>query len=100
MKIKGNEGKVLLREVLKRYIPEKYVNRPKMGFSIPLKEWLKGPLKNWAEELLDPSRLKEEEFFDHNVVNLRWEEHLNGEKDWSKLLWSILIFQIWLDHNK
>lgn len=99
-KIRFFEGKWILRKLLKRYLPSYLFQRPKSGFSVPIGDWLKGPLKNWAEELLDPSRLKKEEFFDHNVVNLKWEEHINGEKDWSKLLWSILIFQIWLDHNK
>ena len=65
-KIRFFEGKWILRKLLKRYLPSYLFQRPKSGFSVPIGDWLKGPLKNWAEELLDPSRLKKEEFFDHN----------------------------------
>ena len=95
MKIKGNEGKVLLREVLKRYIPEKYVNRPKMGFSIPLKEWLKGPLKKWVLETLDYKRIKNQGYLNEKQIQFYLDNHFSGKKDFSKELWNIIIFQKW-----
>ena len=99
-KIKFLRGKWVLRKLLKKYLPTYLYQRPKSGFSVPIGDWLKGPLKDWAEDLLNVNRLKKEAYFDHIVVHSKWDEHINGEKDWSNLLWSILIFQIWLDNNK
>tara|TARA_A100001388_G_C28597560_1_gene416535 strand:- start:18 stop:746 length:729 start_codon:yes stop_codon:yes gene_type:complete len=99
-KIKILKGKWVLRKLLKRYLPTHLFQRPKSGFSVPIGEWLKGPLKEWAEELIDSNRLKNEAFFNHDAVHKKWQEHLTGKKDWSNLIWSILIFQIWLKQNK
>ena len=75
------------------------VAKPKQGFGIHLCEWLRGPLKDWAEELLSEERLKEEGFFDVNLVQSRWKEHLSKKRNWEHSLWSVLMFQAWLDSN-
>lgn len=95
MKIKNNEGKILLRELLKRYIPEKYVNRPKMGFSIPLKEWLKSPLKNWVIQTLDFKKIKQQGYLNEKQIQFYMNNHFSGKKDFSRELWNIIIFQKW-----
>ena len=96
MKIKNNTGKILLREILRKYIPEKYVNRPKMGFSIPLNSWLKGPLKQWSLDILNFKSIKEEGYLDCSRVKFYLESHLSGKKDFSRELWNIIVFQSWL----
>ena len=82
-----------------KYVPIELIERPKQGFGIPLGEWLRGPLKDWAEELLSEERLKEEGFFDVNLVQSRWKEHLSKKRNWEHSLWSVLMFQAWLDSN-
>ncbi len=99
MKIRGNTGKFLLREVLKKYIPEKYINRPKMGFSIPLNEWLKGPLKEWSMDKLNLKKIKQEGYLNDMQVKYYLENHLSGKKDFSRELWNIIVFQSWLSRN-
>ena len=96
MKIRGNTGKFLLREVLKKYIPEKYINRPKMGFSIPLNEWLKGPLKEWSMNKLNLNNIKQEGYLNDKQVKYYLENHFSGKKDFSRELWNIIVFQSWL----
>ena len=100
IKIKDGIGKWPLREVLYRHVPAKLIERPKMGFSIPLSEWLKDSLKGWAEKLIDESRLKKEGYLCHKLVNQYWSEHQSGSHDRSQILWNILMFQAWLDENK
>ena len=100
MKIRRNTGKFLLREVLKKYIPEKYINRPKMGFSIPLNEWLKGPLKKWSMDKLNLNNIKQEGYLNDMQVKYYLENHFSGKKDFSRELWNIIVFQSWLSkHN-
>ena len=96
MKIRGNTGKFLLREVLKKYIPEKYINRPKMGFSIPLNEWLKGPLKEWSMDKLNLKNIEQEGYLNQKQVKYYLEHHFSGKKDFSRELWNIIVFQSWL----
>jgi asparagine synthase (glutamine-hydrolysing) len=96
MKIKGNTGKFLLREVLKKYIPDKYINRPKMGFSIPLNEWLKGPLKEWSMDKLNLEKIKQENYLNDKQVKYYLENHFSDKKDFSRELWNIIVFQSWL----
>ncbi|MEP3475811.1 MAG: asparagine synthase (glutamine-hydrolyzing) [Hyphomicrobiales bacterium] len=99
MKIRDGKGKWILNQLLSKYIPAELLNRPKMGFSVPLEEWLRGPLKVWAEEMLSEKRLNSEGFFNTDEIRKKWLEHRSGKRDWSKLLWNILMFQAWLDEE-
>jgi asparagine synthase (glutamine-hydrolysing) len=100
MKIRGNTGKLLLRRLLFQYVPQPLIDRPKMGFGVPVDDWLRGPLREWAESLLDPDRLRREGFIAHAPVRERWNQHLSGRSNWSYLLWDVLMFQAWLDEQR
>ena len=97
MKIKNGVGKHLLREVLYRHVPRPIVERPKMGFAVPIREWLRGPLRGWAEELLEPARLRAEGYFEPVPIARLWREHLTRRRDWHHHLWDVLMFQTWLE---
>ena len=99
MKLKNGVGKAILRDVLYRYVPKELIERPKMGFGIPVSDWLKGPLKEWAEELLGESRLVSQGFFYPGIVRKMWSEHLSGTRNWQSQLWVVLMFQAWLEEN-
>jgi asparagine synthase (glutamine-hydrolysing) len=99
MKLRGQRGKWILRELLHRYVPRQLVERPKAGFSIPLDRWLCGPLRNWAESLLAERRIREDGFFKVQPVREKWSEHLSGKRAWQHQLWGVLMFQAWLDEN-
>jgi asparagine synthase (glutamine-hydrolysing) len=96
MKIRGRTGKWLLREVLRRHVPNTLIDRPKAGFSIPLAQWLRHELKPWAEDLLQPDRLHAEGYFAVDAVRRLWNQHQQGIRDHEKILWNILMFQSWL----
>ncbi|MDQ3479454.1 MAG: asparagine synthase (glutamine-hydrolyzing) [Pseudomonadota bacterium] len=96
MKVRGGTGKAILRKLLYRHVPRELVERPKAGFAVPVGEWLKGPLRAWGEELLDPLAMAAEGWFDSAVVQRRWRDHLSGRRDSTAALWSILMFQAWL----
>jgi asparagine synthase (glutamine-hydrolysing) len=100
LKINGSEGKSIVRKLLYREAPRELFQRPKAGFAIPVSDWLKGPLRSWAEELLDERRLLEEGWFDPNAVRLRWSEHLSGRRDSRAAIWAILMFEAWLDEQR
>jgi asparagine synthase (glutamine-hydrolysing) len=97
MKIQKQVGKVILRRVLDRYVPQALVDRPKRGFGVPIGDWLRGPLRPWAEELLDAGRLQREGFLLPAPIRAKWEEHLSGKQNWQYHLWDILMFQSWLE---
>lgn len=100
MKINDSVGKAILRKILYKYVPKSLIERPKAGFSIPLGNWLKGPLKEWADSLLEQSRINNEGYLNSNYVNKIWNEHLSGKRDWTFKIWSILMFQSWLESTK
>lgn len=91
------QGKLALRKLLARRLPEKLMNQPKRGFGIPLNAWLRGPLRAWASETLSPSRLRRDGVFRSELIEARWKEHLTGKRDWGPHLWTILMFNSWMD---
>jgi asparagine synthase (glutamine-hydrolysing) len=98
MKQQNGKAKWLLRQVLFKYLPKELVERPKMGFAVPMGNWLRGPLREWAESLLNEKRLREG-FFNPAPIRQKWAEHLSGRLDWQGFLWNVLMFQQWLDQQ-
>jgi asparagine synthase (glutamine-hydrolysing) len=98
-KIRGGVGKRILRQVLYRYVPREMVERPKMGFGIPVAAWLRGPLRDWAESLLNENRLKEEGYFNPAPIREKWTQHISEKYNWQYYLWDVLMFQAWLEKN-
>lgn len=100
MKIRNGESKWLLKQVLYRHVPKEIINRPKMGFGVPIDHWLRGDLREWADDLLNPVRLKSEGFFDPAPIQEKWKQHISGQRNWQYQLWDVLMFQAWLAQEK
>jgi asparagine synthase (glutamine-hydrolysing) len=97
MKIHNGQGKWILRQVLYKYVPKKMIERSKAGFSVPIDSWLRGPLREWAEDLLAEDRIKREGFFYCEPIRRKWADHLSGKRSWQYHVWDILMFQSWLE---
>lgn len=99
-RIHRREGKWVLKQLLSRYVPSELTDRPKMGFGVPVGPWLRGPLREWGEDLLSDDRLKREGYLKPGAVRHLWNEHLSGRRDHSYVLWSVLVFELWLRTTK
>jgi asparagine synthase (glutamine-hydrolysing) len=99
MRRRDGNGKWILKQLLARHVPRQLTDRPKVGFGIPIDVWLRGPLRDWAESLLDESRLRREGFFEPAPIRQKWREHLAGGSNWAYLLWDVLMFQAWWEEQ-
>lgn len=99
MKIRGNTGKWSLRQVLYRHVPRELIERPKAGFGVPIGDWLRGPLRPWAEHLLSDATLARGNLLAAAPIQLAWREHVSSRRDWTHRLWSVLMFQAWMEEN-
>jgi asparagine synthase (glutamine-hydrolysing) len=100
LKHRGGESKWALRQVLYRHVPRELIERPKMGFEVPIGLWLRGPLRDWAAALLEPARLRREGWFDEPAITKVWQEHLSGRANWGMQLWCALMFQAWAEGGR
>jgi asparagine synthase (glutamine-hydrolysing) len=99
MKVRAGVGKRMLRDILRRYVPDALIDRPKMGFGLPLDQWLRGRLRDWAESLLDPAVIRRQGWLDAAAIRAKWDQHLAGRGQWQHHLWAVLMFQAWLEHE-
>jgi asparagine synthase (glutamine-hydrolysing) len=96
MKLRDGQGKWILRRVLEQHVPARLMPTRKLGFSVPVGAWLRGPLRSWADELLDPQAMRDDGFFDADLVEAHWREHVTDARGWDNHLWTVLMFQAWL----
>ena len=96
-KLRNNEPKWPLRQVLYRHVPREMMERPKMGFGVPIEHWLRGPLRSWADDLLAPDRLRRDGYFDADMVSQLWSDTRSGRRRMHYYVWDVLMFQAWLD---
>lgn len=99
-KIRNGQGKYILRQLLYKYVPQDLMDKPKVGFGVPIGQWIKGDLREWAEDLLNTEMLKRDNIFAPNLVRAYWKQHLSEKHDWTHLLWNFLMFQAWFRENK
>ena len=95
LKMRSGQGKWLLRQVLYKYVPKSLIERPKMGFGVPIDAWLRGPLKAWADDLLDPAAMASAGLLDPQPILEKWAEHQSGRRNWQHFLWNVLMFEAW-----
>ena len=100
LKLRDGQTKWILRQILHKYVPQSLMDRPKRGFAVPIDSWLRGPLRDWAEALLDETLLKQQGYFDPAPIREKWDAHLSGKQNWQFDLWDILMFQSWLEANQ
>ena len=100
MKLREGKGKWALRQLLYKHVPRDLIERPKAGFGIPLGQWLRGPLFDWAENLINEERLLSEGYLNATLIRETWQQHLSKRYDWPHELWSVLMFQAWLDQGQ
>ena len=99
LKVRNGSGKWILKQLLYKYVPKELIERPKMGFGVPIDTWLRGPLKEWASDLLSESRIKRDGYFRYEPIQKKWNEHQSGNHNWQYYLWDILMFQSWLESS-
>ncbi len=99
LKVRDGVSKWILRQVLYKYVPKNLIDRPKMGFGVPIDSWLRGPLRPWADELLSEEALQRHGLFNAKIIQARWHEHLSGGRNWQYSIWTVLMFQDWFLHN-
>ena len=95
-RVQGNDGKIILKALLDRYVPRALIDRPKMGFAVPIDHWLRHELRDWAEDLLDETKLRQQGYLNPAPIRQKWQEHLSGRRNWQHHLWDVLMFQAWV----